>query len=376
MSQNNDKFDIPNNSSNTPPVVPGQKFDPHSIPKFKNPNTSEDNGTARAGHESRSVVASVNLDTRKTPKNVNIDKKQKAQKKLTKLRKHRHFATLRFAIVSFIVFLLLFNSQLIYSQALYLFANRSASNNTQSTVPATPVSAPTQTAEVVGPENVLIIPKINVNAPLVFIDTTEERAVLKALQDGVVHYSGTALPGDNGNAVFFGHSSNDVWEKGNYKFVFVLLEKLTVGDTYEIHYQSRKYVYRVESTSVVVPTDLSVLNQTTTPYSTLITCTPPGTSWKRFVVKAKQISPEPSQTVQTANQSQQPLNVSSQTSVLPSAAPNLIEQIQMFFSNLLATVAGQPNQSKPESQPNNNPSNNRLPEVSFSKETQSMPTTF
>ena len=66
-------------------------------------------------------------------------------------------------------------------------------------------------------------------------------------------YSGTANPGENGNAVFFGHSSNDIWEKGNYKFVFVLLEKLAVGDQYEIHYQSRKYIYTVEQTRVVEP---------------------------------------------------------------------------------------------------------------------------
>ena len=135
---------------------------------------------------------------------------------------------------------------------------RSAPVPTQA-VTQNPITEQAESAELVGPNNEIIIPKIGVTAPLVFVNTTNEAEVLLALRSGVVHYYGTALPGENGNTAFFGHSSNDWWEPGNYKFVFVLLEKLTVGDTYEIHYNSRKYVYRVTQTKVVEPNDLSVL---------------------------------------------------------------------------------------------------------------------
>ncbi len=386
MNDKNPIFDIPeSNESNDHSVVPGQQFDPKSIPKFINPraNINQQSGTPQKPVVTNNdtpltktlqdVETNTNNSKQSVPTSHNDDKKQKAQKKLTKIRKHKHFATIRFAVISFVVFLLLFNSQLIYSQALYLFAKKPAPVN-NSTQPTNTASVPANTAEVVGPENVIIIPKINVNAPLVFIDTTNEKDVLRALQDGVVHYYGTANPGDIGNAVFFGHSSNDVWEKGNYKFVFVLLEKLVPGDTYEIHYQSRKYAYQVETTSVVAPTDLSVLNQTSTPYSTLITCTPPGTSWKRFVVKAKQISPQPTAPSQTATQSQ-PTAIQNQNTVLPSAAPNLLEQIQSFFSSLISKIFGNQTPSSSESQPANTPSSNHLPEVSYKKNLK-MPTTF
>jgi sortase A len=190
-------------------------------------------------------------------------------------------------------------------------------------------------AEVVGPQNEIIIPKIGVTAPLVFVSTNNELEVLKALREGVVHYYGTALPGENGNSAFFGHSSNDWWEPGNYKFVFVLLEKLSVGDTYEIHYNSRKYVYRVTETKVVNPNDLSVLNQTTKPTSTLITCTPPGTSWRRFVVSAIQIEPTP--VVDT----QKPVHQTSvQSEKLPSAPLSLWQQIKDFFLTLFGQDKG------------------------------------
>lgn len=272
------------------------------------------------------------------------DPQQKALTKLNKIRKHKHWYNIKLVIGTVLVFLLIFYSQFFISQFIYLFNKPSSNNqnNTNQTQPATPSNpvgptpAPTQPQpEVVGPQNEIIIPKIGITAPLVFIDTNNEIDVLRALRDGVVHYYGTAYPGEVGNSVFFGHSSNDWWEPGNYKFVFVLLEKLVPGDTYDIHYNSRKYTYTVTETKVVAPTDLSVLNQTSEPTSTLITCTPPGTSWRRFIVFAKQTSPAPSTTPQQpAQQTQQQANSQSGTAVLPSAPPTIWDQIVIFFRKL------------------------------------------
>lgn len=175
------------------------------------------------------------------------DKQQKALTKLQKLRKHKHWYNIKLVVGTVLVFLLIFYSQFFISQFMYLFNRPSTSTNQTeqptNQTPAQPVE-PTQPpaqqpAEVVGPQNEIIIPKIGVRVPLVFIETNNEVEVLRALRDGVVHYYGTAYPGEVGNSVFFGHSSNDWWEPGNYKFVFVLLEKLVPGDQYEIHYNSR-----------------------------------------------------------------------------------------------------------------------------------------
>ena len=150
--------------------------------------------------------------------------------------------------------------------------------------------APTTTPEV-------IIPKINVEIPVDYSETsTNEAAIENDLEDGVVHYPTTVLPGQNGNAAFFGHSSNNIFNPGKYKFAFVLLHSLVNGDTFYLTYNDKVYVYKVISKSVVPPSDVSVLNsvpgQTAT--ATLITCDPPGTSINRLIVVGQQISPDPS----------------------------------------------------------------------------------
>ncbi|HVX57848.1 MAG TPA: class E sortase [Candidatus Saccharimonadales bacterium] len=150
--------------------------------------------------------------------------------------------------------------------------------------------APTATPEV-------IIPKINVQIPVDYNETsTDENAIENDLENGVVHYPNTALPGQVGNAAFFGHSSNNIFNKGKYKFAFVLLHTLQQGDTFYLTYNGKVYVYKVISMTIVDPSDVGVLNavagQTAT--ATLITCDPPGTSLHRLVVVGQQISPDPS----------------------------------------------------------------------------------
>ena len=175
--------------------------------------------------------------------------------------------------------------------------------------------APTATPEV-------IIPKINVEIPVDYSqNSTNEAAIENALEDGIVHYPTTVMPGQNGNTAFFGHSSNNIFNKGKYKFAFVLLHTLVPGDTFYLTYQGKVYVYKVISKTIVDPNDVGVLGpvpgQTAT--ATLITCDPPGTSLHRLIVVGQQISPDPSGNstpVATAN-------VSNGPSELPGNGPTL-----------------------------------------------------
>jgi hypothetical protein len=73
----------------------------------------------------------------------------------------------------------------------------------------------------------------------------------------------------------------------------------------------------------VAPTEVSVLAQTSEPTVTLITCSPPGTAWKRLVVSAKQISPSPAATTVA----QQPTTGDSLAS-LPGNAPSWWSQVK------------------------------------------------
>jgi LPXTG-site transpeptidase (sortase) family protein len=161
--------------------------------------------------------------------------------------------------------------------------------------PSTPIIlsdsgvAPTTNPEV-------IIPKINVEIPVNYtVTSTDENVIESDLQDGVVHFPTTVEPGQTGNAAFFGHSSNNIFNQGNYKFAFVLLHTLVNGDTFYLTYNDKLYVYKVISKTVVSPSDIAVLGpvagQTAT--ATLITCDPPGTSINRLIVVGQQISPDP-----------------------------------------------------------------------------------
>jgi LPXTG-site transpeptidase (sortase) family protein len=168
---------------------------------------------------------------------------------------------------------------------------------------ATPlIVSSTSIAPTASPE--VIIPKINVEIPTDYSGTsTNEADIENDLENGVVHYPSTAVPGQTGNAAFFGHSSNNIFNKGKYKFAFVLLHTLVQGDTFYLTYNGKVYVYKVISRTIVDPSEVGVLGpvpgQTAT--ATLITCDPPGTSLHRLVVVGQQISPDPSGNAKAAS---------------------------------------------------------------------------
>jgi sortase A len=89
--------------------------------------------------------------------------------------------------------------------------------------------------------------------------------------------------------VIFGHSTlPQLFEENNYKTIFANAYQLEVGDEIFVNLDDVHYKYTISDISVVEPTDISVLAQDfSDSYLTLITCTPPGTVWKRLIIKAK-----------------------------------------------------------------------------------------
>lgn len=148
----------------------------------------------------------------------------------------------------------------------------------------------------VGPEPKIIIPKINLEMPVVYdANTTDEQTIQKSLEKGVAHYSSTPVPGEQGNVVIFGHSSNNILNPGKYKFAFVLLKQLQNEDTFMINRDGKRYVYKVIEKKVVSPQEFSIIQPIAgkTATATLVTCDPPGTSINRLVIVGEQISPDP-----------------------------------------------------------------------------------
>ncbi|MEK7160243.1 MAG: sortase, partial [Patescibacteria group bacterium] len=100
---------------------------------------------------------------------------------------------------------------------------------------------------------------------------------------------GTAIPGTQGNAVIFGHSTlPQLYNEKDYKTIFSNLYKLSIGDEIIVNSGNLTYKYIVENVVVVDPDNTSILEQNyDDSFLTLVTCTPPGTIWKRLVVKGR-----------------------------------------------------------------------------------------
>lgn len=143
-------------------------------------------------------------------------------------------------------------------------------------------------------EPLVIMPAAGIEAPAVYgMDSVQEADVQRALERGVLHFGGSALPGERGNAVFVGHSSGQPWAPGEYKFVFTMLQRLEPGDKVQLAYKGELYTYKVTEKNVVDPRDVSVLDESREATATFITCWPVGVNAQRLVVTAKLISHDP-----------------------------------------------------------------------------------
>ena len=109
------------------------------------------------------------------------------------------------------------------------------------------------------------------------------------LKESLIHYSQTALPGQLGNGVIFGHSMlPQFYNPKSYLTIFSTLYRLKPRDEIFIDYDNIHYKYLVEEIFEVASNDFSVLDQRYDGrYFSLITCSPPGTILRRLVVKAQ-----------------------------------------------------------------------------------------
>lgn len=128
----------------------------------------------------------------------------------------------------------------------------------------------------------LSIPKLKIEEAVVEIGGED-------LMKSLIHFSGTAPPGQGGNTVVFGHSVlPQFFNPKNYKTIFSTLPALKEGDEILVNFDGILYRYRVFQMQEVKPTDISVLTQHyDSRHLTLVTCVPPGTYLKRLVVRAK-----------------------------------------------------------------------------------------
>lgn len=247
--------------------------------------------------------------------------RNKVEKQAKRVKASSHFKPLMASFAVGITFLLLNYNQVLVGAVKQYVAPGS--------VVTTPVIVEPSDQVAVGPEPKIIIPKIGVEAPVVYdVQTVDEPSYQKGLERGVVRLGTTANPGTKGNVVIGGHSSNNVFNAGKYKYVFVNLKQLDVGDIFYMNYEGVRYTYKVTlARHIVPPTDTSVLAPSEKPIVTLFTCDPPGTNVNRLIVQGEQIDPSPNAA---------PENTKKETDInknnpLPSVAPSIWDRILNIF---------------------------------------------
>jgi len=128
----------------------------------------------------------------------------------------------------------------------------------------------------------------NFSIPILGIDQAVVTIGGEDLMESLIHYAGTALPGEYGNAVVFGHSVlPQFFNPDNYKTIFSTLPTLEIGEEIIIDFDGVEFIYQAERYYEVSPEQVDVLQQR---YNRrclrLVTCVPPGTYLRRGIVEA------------------------------------------------------------------------------------------
>jgi sortase A len=206
-----------------------------------------------------------------------------------KIRRSRHFIPIAAALTVVLIFTFLQYNRVLIG-AVYAYVSPGSID------PERIVIDPSAGTQVSGDPR-LIIPKINVDVPVLYDVGADHNSQMAAMEKGVAHFAipgANSHPGEIGNTVLSGHSSNDLFDPGEYKFIFAQLERLQIGDTIYANYNGVRYTYVITKKEVVRPSQVDkLIYPTDKPIMTLITCTPLGTAQDRLLVTAEQISPDP-----------------------------------------------------------------------------------
>jgi LPXTG-site transpeptidase (sortase) family protein len=131
----------------------------------------------------------------------------------------------------------------------------------------------------------IYIPKLKIEAPLIFSKNLDIKEITNDLNKGVVHFPSSALPGQKGQTVILGHSAPLGWPKIKYQWVFSEINKLQEGDEVIIKLQNKELKYKVKK-QVFLKKGEDLPELLTNSYNVLIliSCWPPGKNIKRIAV--------------------------------------------------------------------------------------------
>ena len=135
-------------------------------------------------------------------------------------------------------------------------------------------------------ESYIVIPKINVSAPIFYPDIEEsdlESHIMKLLEKWVVHRPETQIPYQKGNFFILWHSSNYAWLNSEYNNIFAKLDLMDLWDEVIVYYKWRKYIYELYEKKIVDPSAIEVYWYITWYNLSIMTCYPIGSVKSRLI---------------------------------------------------------------------------------------------
>lgn len=139
-------------------------------------------------------------------------------------------------------------------------------------------------------EYIIDIPAVDIENAVVAVGGTD-------LNSSLIAYPGTALPGEWGSPVIFGHSvlrqfyNPSQKNPRRYTSIFSYIMTLKKGDEIYVTADGVKYTYVVQEKTEVKPEDVYILAQRyDSKQLKLVTCTPEGTYLRRGVITAQLVS--------------------------------------------------------------------------------------
>ncbi len=137
----------------------------------------------------------------------------------------------------------------------------------------------------------LKVPELDIESIVIpNVDSADKESYTTALKQGIAHAAGTGLPDqleNNKTMYFFAHSTDAAWNVAFYNAQFYALKDAEIGQTIDIRFWGEDYSYRIVEKTVIAADDTSALApQTEQEQLILQTCYPPGTTWKRLLIRA------------------------------------------------------------------------------------------
>ena len=129
----------------------------------------------------------------------------------------------------------------------------------------------------------IMVPRLGLDAIVIELWGLDDAENLKR---GPGHIPGTAYPGQPGNVVISGHRTT-------YGAPFKHIEEIEPGDEIILITADNKYTYEAVEQRIVLPTDLTVLEQGEEAKVTLTACHPWYSAAQRIVVIGNLVSAEP-----------------------------------------------------------------------------------